>query len=457
MFSILEKEPLKLDYKSLLKEYDNMNWVSPETISFFPNTKASAGKYVIIEGDENIKDINSIHPFMLKKFLESNFPGFTELKKLKDGKCMFKTGTMAQANKFSGDLIDMYDVGKVRVNCMNNMNEVRGVIIGKELMHLTEDQIKEAVLPLKVTEVRRIKRQLNGSLIESPVHVITFDQSELPKEIKIVNFVYHPRLYIPSPYQCMKCLEHGHSAKFCKADDVLCRLCSAKKEENHKCTEKSCKNCPTETNDHSPTSNECPVYQFEKIVQKMRVQKKISYKQAKHELLKMIESKLNINEKSFSQTLNLGGKENLKRQITEQQQQNQRDREVNQALKTLLAENERILEERKELLKQLKKQKEEMEAVEIEIEKYGGKSITLPPLPTMEGHMFDNKDLSMNEEELRLLMEQKKIENTRRNKKQKTEIYQSETQPRSNQPTQVEVTTEEYGVSDDDMDDMNYS
>lgn len=456
MFSQHEKKSLKWDYKSLLKEYDDMNWVSPETISFFPNTSTSTGKYVIIEGEENLKDINSIHPFMLKKFLESNFPGFTELKKLKNGKCMFKTGTMAQANKFSGSLIDMYDLGKVRVNSMKNLNEVRGVIIGKELMHLTEDQIKQALVPHKVIEVRRIKRQLNGVLAESPVHVITFDQSDLPKEVKIVNFVYHPRLYIPSPYQCMKCLEHGHSAKFCKAPEVLCRLCSEKKAENHNCTEKSCKNCPTD-NDHSPTSNECPVYQFEKIVQKMRVQKKISYQQAKHELLKMIESKMNSNEKSFSQALNLGEKENLMRQITEQEQQNKRDREVNEALKTLLTENECILEERKKLLERLKKQKEEMEAVEREIEKYGGKSIIIPPLPTMDGSMFDEKDFYMNEDELKALKGQARYRNfhENKNKKLRTETYQIEVQQTTNQSTQEGVNIDEYSIPDDDSYDMN--
>lgn len=200
MFSTLRRESQDWDYKSFLKEYDNFNWVSEDTVSFFPNASISNGRYVMIEGDENIKDVNSIHPFTLRKFLEFHFSGYTELKKLRDGKCMLRTGTAAQAKKLSGNVIDMYDLGKVQINCMNNMNQVRGVIVAKELLHLTEDQIKEALFTNKLKYV-----VLNGNLMDQWLKLQskkkTLDKSELPKEVKIVNFIYHPRLYIPGPLE----------------------------------------------------------------------------------------------------------------------------------------------------------------------------------------------------------------------------------------------------------------
>lgn len=77
--------------------------------SFFSQDKNNEGKYIIIENEENTFDVNSIHPFVLQKFLESNFSGYTDLRKLNAGKVMLKTRTNAQADKYLGKELELYE------------------------------------------------------------------------------------------------------------------------------------------------------------------------------------------------------------------------------------------------------------------------------------------------------------------------------------------------------------
>lgn len=111
------------DFLEFLKKIENSNWVSHPDVSFFPAAKNTEGKYIIIESEDNEKfSVNNIHPFTLQKFLEINFPGFTDLSKLGNGNVMLKTKTAAQADKFIDKVIDLYDHGKVRVNNVNQGN-----------------------------------------------------------------------------------------------------------------------------------------------------------------------------------------------------------------------------------------------------------------------------------------------------------------------------------------------
>lgn len=228
--------------------------------------------------------------------------------------------------------------GKVKINGVKGLNEVKGVIYGKELNHLTEEQITRALQQYDVTEVKRLIRNEGNKVVPNGIHIITFNR----------------------------------------------QLHSRQKSEGHACITKSCKNCPEGQKDHCPTNAECPEFLFEKVVQRMNVQKKITYKQAKFELLKLCEENSQGQQKTFaSQVVKDNGIiVSLEKKIIDQQQQNEREKSLNVALKKLLLEeNEEIMKERMELLRKLKEQREQRIIVEKMIVQYGGEAMSVANIP----------------------------------------------------------------------------
>lgn len=385
-----------------LKEVEHLNWVSQDSnISFFDISKKTDGKYIIIESEtEQPFDVNAVHPFTLSKFLVYNFPGYADLNKLRDGKIMLRTRTSKQADQVIGKLLDFYDYGKVKISGVKNLNEVKAVISGKELTHLTDEELLQVLKQHRVTNVRRLTRTEDGKTFQTGVIILTFELQEIPKELKIVNFLYYPRTYYPGPFQCMKCLKYGHTFKTCDAEDELCRLCGNKKLEGHKCGAAICVNCPKEKNQHCPTKGDCPEFLFEKIVQKLKVQKKLSYHQAKKELLKKCEAESRRQHCSLSSQLKKPDDTliALERQIVAQSNENEKEKQLNESLRKLIAEKAEILKERKKLLEELKKQQEERNNIELEIAKYGGPAMEQTDADFDEESLMNLDDFSEPEE-----------------------------------------------------------
>lgn len=307
---------------------------------------------------------------------------------------MLKTKTTAQADKFIDKVVDLYDNDKVRVNNVKNMNEIKGIIFGKELTHLTEEELKRALEPYKVSNIRQLTRRLNDKTIPIGAYVLTFDRNELPKDIKIVNFIYHPRPYYSGPFQCGRCLGYGHIIKTCTSERKLCRSCGSEELDNHKCPESCCPNCPDGSNSHCPTNSNCPEFLFEKVVQKLRTQKKISYRHAKTELLKKCQENFKSRNQTFSNQVLKYNEDtmDLEGRIESQRAQNKRAEQLNETLRKLVAENEEILKERRQLLETLRKQREQQLEIEKEIQYLGG-----TPIPLTE--FQEQEDLEMDHEE----------------------------------------------------------
>lgn len=141
---------------------------------------------------------------------------------------------------------------------------------------------------------------------------------------------------------------------------------------------------------------------FEKVVQKLKVQKKLSVNQAKKQLLEQCETEGKWRSKGLSSQLckTDNALTSLERQITTQKNNNEKEKELNESLKKLIAENEEILRERRKLLKILKKQHDERKFVEQEIAKYGGNPMNQDDLGINEEFLMTPTDFSEAEEEL---------------------------------------------------------
>lgn len=116
---------------------------------------------------------------------------------------------------------------------------------------------------------------------ESKTMKIWFKSDTLPENVTLMYQRFSVTPYIEKPWQCFKCQKFGHSAKFCKGKDI-CVICTG--SHNYKdCpskgdnTKRKCINCG---GDHTANFSGCQKMIQEKEVQRMRINKNISYRDA---------------------------------------------------------------------------------------------------------------------------------------------------------------------------------
>jgi len=88
--------------------------------------------------------------------------------------------------------------------------------------------------------------------------------------------------YIPNPLRCFNCQKYGHSSRACKST-ALCVHCVKSGHESAQCkNHQKCINCK---GDHSASSRECPKWKLEKRVQQIKVERGISFPDARKVVL----------------------------------------------------------------------------------------------------------------------------------------------------------------------------
>jgi hypothetical protein len=123
-----------------------------------------------------------------------------------------------------------------------------------------------------------MKIKKNGNLIPTNTYILDFDTSKPPEKIKIGYYSLKVETYIPNPLRCFNCQKFGHSSDRCKNGKV-CFICGS---EN--CTAENCKEEPRCVNcneNHLSSSKQCSIWIKEKEIQKLKVEKRISYPDAK--------------------------------------------------------------------------------------------------------------------------------------------------------------------------------
>ena len=91
-------------------------------------------------------------------------------------------------------------------------------------------------------------------------------------------------LFVPNPMRCFKCNKFGHTSQRCK---IAARCTGCEKDEHEGQCEgpKLCSNC---NGPHASSAKDCPVWQKEKGIQRVRVEKRISFPEARQ----LVEAKM---------------------------------------------------------------------------------------------------------------------------------------------------------------------
>ena len=105
----------------------------------------------------------------------------------------------------------------------------------------------------------------------------------MPKEIKVGYLKVKVDLFVPNPLRCFNCNKSGHKSQRCKTT-AKCQRCGKDKHEEQCNGPQICFNC---NGPHAASAKECPDCKKEKEIQRIRVEKRISFPEA----IQLVEAK----------------------------------------------------------------------------------------------------------------------------------------------------------------------
>ena len=124
-----------------------------------------------------------------------------------------------------------------------------------------------------VVEVHRVTRKRDTEKVPTNTLFLTFSTPDLPKEIMVGYLKVKVALFVPNPMHCFNCNKFGHTSQRCKVA-VKCPGCVKDKHEGTKL----CSNCSCH---HASLAKDCPVWQKEKEIQRVRIEKHRSFPEAR--------------------------------------------------------------------------------------------------------------------------------------------------------------------------------
>ena len=161
----------------------------------------------------------------------------------------------------------------VQVTIHKTLNSSKGVIRSKDLSGMSALETNDELKDQDVIDVRRVTLKKGGQVIPTNTLFLTSNQPCLPKEIKVGYLKVKVDLFIPNPLRCFNCNGFGHTNQRCKST-AKGTQCGKDKHEGGCDGPKICSNC---NGSHASSAKDCPIWQKEKEIQRIRVEKRISF------------------------------------------------------------------------------------------------------------------------------------------------------------------------------------
>ncbi|XP_055604102.1 uncharacterized protein LOC129752339 [Uranotaenia lowii] len=161
----------------------------------------------------------------------------------------------------------------------------KGVVYEPDTKDWNESALLEELSREGVTAVKRIttKDKKTGTTKNTPLLILTFKGTIRPKHIHFGMLRINVRTYYPSVLQCRSCAAYGHTRKHCSSEAV-CMNCSQKHnlDDDTDCPNPAhCYHC---NGAHSPISKSCPVFRKEEAVVRVKIDKNVTYREARNEV-----------------------------------------------------------------------------------------------------------------------------------------------------------------------------
>ena len=154
----------------------------------------------------------------------------------------------------------------------------------RDLADMSEVEIRDELKDQGVVGVNRVTLKKERKVISTNTLFLTFGSPDLPKEITVGYLKVKVALFVPNPMRCFNCNKSGHTSQRCKVAEK-CPDCGKDKHEGRCKGPKLCSNC---YGPHASSAKDCPVWQKEKEIQCVRVEKRISFPGARQ----LVEAKM---------------------------------------------------------------------------------------------------------------------------------------------------------------------
>ena len=244
-------------------------------------SKDSFEKYLVfkLENGSSFLDINA---FDVMRDLKRVCGSAPRVVPQADGSLMVEANSAEESAKLKK--IESLASCPVTVKRHDTLNQTRGVVYCKEYSKYSEEVFLNGLREYGVVRVDRIRKKVDGALVETPTLILTFDRLSLPDKLLVGYYSLKVRPYIPRPRRCFHCQRFGHVGRSCRRQQQglpqICVQCGQEAHgENVNCTNApSCVNCQGA---HPASSTQCDFYRFESEVLAVRTRERMSFKEAK--------------------------------------------------------------------------------------------------------------------------------------------------------------------------------
>ena len=232
-------------------------------------------RFLLVKSADTTRPVAKLSPFAIAKAIQGLAGEPKQVRKLRSGDLLVEVCKKAHSDNLLKS--STFAGVPVKVEAHTSLNTSKGIIRSRDLLDVSETELLEELSDQGVEGVKRFTYRKDGSVRPSLSVLLTFSSPTLPDHIKAGYLRIPVEPFIPSPLRCFKCQEFGHHRDRCPRS-ARCGRCGAEHEED------SCKSAPRCVNcagSHPSFSRDCPQWQLEREIQRVRVTQRVSFPEAR--------------------------------------------------------------------------------------------------------------------------------------------------------------------------------
>jgi len=209
-------------------------------------------------------------PFAVQKGVAALSGSTTRVRKLRSGDLLIEVDRQAYSESFQS----LQSFLGVSVICAphRSLNSIMGVIRHPEMAGCDTVELVRELRGHGVTDAKPLGRF--GTFL------LTFQLAQLPTSVPAGYLRMAVTQYIPNPLRCYQCQRFGHGARACKKMHPVCERCGSLEHVKNSCGSE-CPRCVNCAGEHEASSKKCPRYVKEARIQRVRVENKLSFPEAR--------------------------------------------------------------------------------------------------------------------------------------------------------------------------------
>lgn len=246
--------------------------------------------WFMIKNQENDRSVSNLKfregMIIIPKLLKLENINVSNLKHIENNTCF-----LIQTEKKNREkLKNIKNLGKIKCNIIEcvKKNCSKGIIHHPSLTESNNDELLSDLQDdnENIMDAHIFTKKVGGINMNTQTAVITFDSTELPKQVKYLKYtIIKTKMYYPNPIRCTQCFqyEHYHTAERPCTFQKICGHCSMPyhlTNPTDKCQNNiNCANCQ---GPHEAWSRKCPEYDNQKQYVKIMIDHKCTFKEAKN-------------------------------------------------------------------------------------------------------------------------------------------------------------------------------